>query len=190
MKEALSVLSGVLVVIAFIPYMRAIVKGSACPSRVTWLIWATLDTITLVGMLTKHVVNGQIVTSVTGAWIVVILSFKFGKSGWTGLDKFCLGGAVVGIGLYFYDPIFNIAASLSTIFLGSFPTFVNVWKDPASEDRLSWGIWWVSCLVALAAIPRWNIESSLQPLTFAVIESTMVFLLFIKPVLCRSDRLS
>lgn len=181
MKGFLSVLSGVLFVAAFIPYIRAIVRKESKPSKASWIIWAALDTITLVGMFFKDTVNGQIFGAVLGAWAVVALALKHGTPGWAKLDRFCLGGAIFGIVLWkvFNDPIFGIVTSLSVVFLGSIPTFVSAWKDKSHENKLAWIIFWISCVCAVIAIPRWTLADASQPITFFVIESIMMYILFI-----------
>ncbi|MDD5290247.1 MAG: hypothetical protein PHT40_03570 [Patescibacteria group bacterium] len=179
-KPVLSIVAGVLYVIAFVPYIRAILRG-AKPAKASWIIWATLDSITIVGMFLKHSINGQIVGAMLGAWAVVVLAIKYGTPGWTKLDKFCFGGAIVGITLMFINPVFSIVASLSVVFLGSFPTFVSAWHDPSRENKTAWTLYWVSCVIALIAIPSWTIANAAQPITFTAIETIMMFILFIKP---------
>lgn len=180
LKNILSLIAGILFVIGFVPYIRAILRGETRPAKVSWIIWATLDTITFVGMFAKHTVNGQIVGAIIGAWIVVVLALKYGTSGWTLLDKLCLGGAVIGIGLWKLDPIFAIAASNATAFLGSFPTFASAWNNPSGEDRTAWTIFWISCICAVIAIPALTIADAVQPITFFLIESTMMCILCLK----------
>ena len=96
-KYVLTVIAGVLFIIGFVPYIRAIVRKETKPTTASWLIWATLDTITLAGMFFKNAVNGQIIGAVLGAWVVVVLALIYGTRGWTKLDKYCLGGAVLGV---------------------------------------------------------------------------------------------
>jgi len=55
-KETLSVLAGLLFVVGFVPYIRAILQKETKPAKATWLIWASLDTITFVGMFFKDTV--------------------------------------------------------------------------------------------------------------------------------------
>ncbi|MDP3793561.1 MAG: hypothetical protein Q8R07_02295, partial [Candidatus Uhrbacteria bacterium] len=71
--------------------------------------------------------------------------------------------------------------SLSVVCLGSMPTFVSAWRDPSKEDRTAWAIFWLSCVVAIIAIPRWTLMDAAQPIIFTVIESIMMYLLWIKP---------
>jgi hypothetical protein len=133
-------------------------------------------------MIAKKTVNGQIVGAVIGAWVVGILAMKFGTPGWKKLDKFCLVGAVLGIVLWviFKNPVFGIITSLGVVFIGAIPTFVAAWKRPQDENRTAWTIFWLSCVFAVIAIPRWTLEDAAQPLTFFLIESVMMYLLFLR----------
>jgi hypothetical protein len=187
MQPTFNVLAGLLFVAAFIPYIRAILRKETSPMKSTWLIWATLDTITFAGMWSEGTVNGQITGAVLGAWTVTILAFKYGESGWSRLDKLCLAGAVLGIALWqiFDSPLLGIAISLSVVFLGSIPTFVSAWKDPSKEDRTAWTIYWVSCVCALIGVPTWTLQDAMQPMTFFAIESIMMFILIYRPFKAR-----
>jgi hypothetical protein len=129
-------------------------------------------------MLAKHAVNGQIVGAIIGAWVIVFLALKYGTPGWTRLDKFCLAGAIIGIALWKLDPAFAIMASNITAFLGSIPTFVSAWNDPGKENRTAWTIFWISCACAIVAIPALTLADTVQPITFFLIESTMMFILY------------
>lgn len=178
--KTLSVIAGVLFFVAFIPYIRAILRKETKPAKASWLIWATLDTITLLGMHNKDTLNGQIIGAVLGAWVVALLALKYGTPGWTKLDKFCLAGAILGIVLWqvFDDALFGIMISSIVVFLASFPTFISAWKDPSREDKLAWTIFWISCVCATIAIPQWTLADATQPITFLAIESIMMYILY------------
>ncbi|MFA6050511.1 MAG: hypothetical protein WC761_04930 [Candidatus Paceibacterota bacterium] len=189
MKDFLSLVAGVLFVIAFFPYGKAILSTKKLPSghpdkvepaKVSWIIWAVLDTLTLIGMWIKHAVNGQIIAAAFGAWVIVILAVKYGASKWTKLDKVCLCGAFTSIALMYVNPVFALVASLSATFVGAIPTFQSAWNNPAKEDKLAWTIFWVSCLIALCAVPQWTMADAGQPITFTLIETIIVLLLYIK----------
>lgn len=182
--ETISTISGIVFIIGFFPYIRAILRGEAKPAKASWLIWASLDTITLAGMVAKGTLNGQIVGAVLGAWIVVVLALMKGTPGWTKLDKMCLSGAILGIALWmiFSDPVLGIMTSLSVVLIGSFPTFASASRDPSQENRSAWTLFWISCVLAVIAIPSWTLADAAQPIVFTIIESVMMYLLYIKPL--------
>jgi len=182
-QKIFSVIAGVLFVLGFVPYVLSILAGKTKPAKASWIIWATLDTITLAGMLAESSLNGQIVGAVAGAWIIAALAMKYGVPGWTRLDKFCLVGAVLGITLWaiFNSPVIGLVTSVSVVFLGSFPTFASAWREPNRESKVAWTIFWISCVVVVMAIPKITFQDAMQPVTFFLIESIMMYLLYINP---------
>jgi hypothetical protein len=182
-KEILSILAGLLFIVGFVPYIRAILRKETKPAKASWIIWASLDYLVFAGMIAEHTVNGQILGAVIGATIIIGLALKYGTPGWTNLDKFCLGGAVLGITLWqvLGNPTFGIVTACTVALLGSVPTFLSAWKDPSRENKLAWTIFWISCVCAVIAIPHWTLADAAQPITFFIIESTMMCILFIRP---------
>lgn len=182
MKDALSIISGVLFMIAFIPYIRAIRRGETKPAKAN--TWPVLT----MRMASKHTLNGQIIGAVAGAWTVALLALKYGTPGWTRLDKFCLSGAVLGIVLWqtFSDPVLAIVTCAATLVLAAIPTFISAWRDPGKENRTAWMIYFLSCVAAIPAIPKWTLADAAQPVAFTFIETTMVVLLFVVPPVKRS----
>lgn len=179
-KEAFSVLAGLLCIIGYIPYVSSILRKETMPARATWLIWAFLDIITLAGMYAAGAINGQIIASFVGASTVGLLSLKYGKPGWSNIDKISIGGSVVGIILWvvFKNPTFGIVISLVVILWGSIPTFASALEDPNRENKTAWIIFFISCLFAIIAIPKWTLEDAAQPVTFLIIEMIMLYIIF------------
>jgi hypothetical protein len=192
MKTILGVLAGLLVIIGYVPYILAILRdrhlpagtvGKTEPSRASWIIWISLDWITLLGMYAKGAVNGQILGVITGGTMVLVLALRYGIPGWSRLDKFCLYGAILGVAVWqaLGDPIFGIMISLALVFLGSVPTFVSAWKDPGKENRLAWTIFSASCVCATVAIPKWTLEDAAQPILFLTVQMIMMGILYVRP---------
>lgn len=180
--KILSVLAGLLMVIAYVPYVSAIIRKESTPTKATWLIWASLDTIVFIGMLFKGTASGQILGAVLGSWVVAILALKYGASGWTKLDKFCIGSTVLGIVLWFVfsNPILGIITSLVVMLIGSIPTYISAWKDPHHENMLAWIIFLTSSVFAVIAIPHWTISDAAQPIVFLIIQAIMMYILIVR----------
>jgi hypothetical protein len=198
----LGIIAGVLFPIGFFRYGQTIwkyrhasfgTKGKPEPQKVTWLIWVSLDTITFLGMFVKGTLNGQIIATML-AWPLVVLGVIYGKKGWAPLDVFCLAGAVLGILLWqlFGDATFGIITTCFIVFFGSFPVFVSAWDKPEGEDKWAWLIFWVSCVFQMIAVwlnGVWTLDVAAQPISFAVIETILMYELFVRPNL-RSTKLA
>jgi len=182
LKNTLSVLAGIIWVVAFIPYIISILSHKTKPMKVSWIIWLTIDYITFFGMMAKHSLNGQMIGVVSGGTIVLVLALIYGDRGWTKLDKWCLGGAVSGVILWqvFKDPNVGIAAALTVGLIGSFPTVVSAWRDPSRENRLAWTLFVVSCVFAILAIPQWTFQDAAQPIAFLIIDAMVAFVLYFR----------
>lgn len=183
MKDIISALAGLLFVAGFVPYVRAILRGEAKPSKASWIIWAALDIMALVGMMSEGTVNGHIVGAVCGASTVALLALRYGKPGWETVDIVCLIGGIVGIALWvaFDNPTIGLVASMSGMLIGSIPSYTGAWNDPGRENKIAWTLFWVSCVLAIIAIPRWTFADAAQPLTFFAIESVMIYIIYFRP---------
>ena len=176
--------SGVLAIVGFFPYIWAILHHQTVPSPVTWAIWAGIDMLTLLAMKKEKALNGQIIGSVIGALIVLIFAFIFGKPTMGSIEWVSIIGATAGIVLWQKtgNAVLAIICCQVALLAGAIPTFIGGYQYPAQEDPIAWSIWWVSCVCALLAIRKWDLANALQPLTFTVIETTMVLLVVIRPL--------
>lgn len=190
MQKWLNLIAGILFLVAFVPYIRAIIKKQTKPAKASWLIWASMDTVLFLGMLSQHAINGQIIGAICGAWTVFILAMKYGVPGWSKIDKICLGGTILALLLWKIsgNATVGIATSLVSGILGSVPTFINAWQDASRENKTAWTIYWLSCLCAIGAVPKWTLADAGQPITFLLIESAVMFALFVRPCLARLSK--
>ena len=133
------------------------------------------------GMYLKHALNGQILGATFGSLIVMVLACKHGKLGMTRLDKACLAVALASLPLGLLDPTYIIVVNSIVVFIGAVPTFISTWEDFRRENRLAWAIYAFSCIPAVLAIPRWTWADAVQPVSYAVGEVIMMYLLFVRP---------
>lgn len=182
-QQFFNLAAGIIFPIGFLPYIYSMLRGETKPSKVSWIIWISLDYIVLAGMFAENTVNGQIVGTVFGGTMVFLLALKLGNTSWTNLDKFSLAGGVVGIMLWLItsNPIAAIITSSCTALIGSFPTFASAWKNPRNENRLAWTLFTISCVCALIGVPHWTIADAAQPVAFSIVEGVMMYILWVKP---------
>ncbi len=192
-KELFSLFGGILFVAGFIPYISYIWKtrhlkpgtpGKAEPQKSSWILWWSLDTILFVGMAIKHQFNGQLTVAVVGALAVLVLALKYGKSGFSRLEKICMVIAVLAVvmGYVLNDARISIVLGIVALFMASIPTFVSVWEDPRRESKSGWLFIWGSCLFTVASVSNWSIEEAAQPLAFLLIDSIAVAIIVFRKV--------
>src|SRR5665213_2181309 len=99
MHETLGYVAGILAIGGYIPYIIATLKGTTKPNKATWIIWMVVG-----GLLaSSYVASGDHASMwlpigyFIGPLLVAILSFKFGYSEWTRLDKVCLVAALLSL---------------------------------------------------------------------------------------------
>lgn len=181
----MNILSGVLFFLAFIPYIWAILHGQTVPSPVSWAIWASVDTLALVAMIKEKATCGQLIGACIGAWVITLLGVIYGNPTMGTIEWVSIAGAVSGVILWQTtgNAVLAIICSQTAVLIGAIPTVVGAYANPAQEDPIAWTIWFVSCVCALLAIKKWDVANALQPVTFTIIETTMVLLVVIRPLL-------
>jgi hypothetical protein len=186
MSNVLSLLAGLLNIGGIVPYIAAILSRhkKSEPSIASWLVWAILDCIVLLGMLNKHTANGLIIVSALGSCSIFLLSLKFGFIHWTKIEIASLIGAGIGIILWIIsgDSNFGIAACLGANLIAAFPTFKSAWYNPEKENRPAWTIFWIASLVCIAAIRHLTFADAAQPICFALDRTVMMFILYLRPL--------
>lgn len=182
MRSILSIVAGLVFIAGFFPYGYDVVKRNTVPIRTSWFIWAVTETVAAYGMYTKGTLTGQIAGSAAGSWVIALLSLHYGKREWDFWNKVCAGGAVIGVILCLVgEPVLAIVASITCVCLASGLTIRSMLKDPSKESRVGWTFYWVSCLIAVPAIPRLTWEDALQPISFFVIDTYVMHILYIRP---------
>lgn len=168
--------------IGYIFYWRSFIWGTGEPSRVTWFVWAILDTIALIGMVQRNADYGLIAGATVGSWATFLLTLRYGKSTWDRYDVFCLMGSGVSILLMAYtDVTWGILMSQVAMVIGSFPTFRIAWNEPEKEDRIAWLCYFIACIIGLFAVKQWTIDDAAQPIAFTLTETIMMYLVWVRP---------
>jgi hypothetical protein len=177
-------ISGILFFVAFLPYIWAILNHQTVPSPISWAIWMSVDALALIAMKKKRAEVGQLTGAVAGASVITLLALIFGKPTMGPIEWISVAGALLGIVLWQKtgNALTAIVCAQIATFAGAIPTVVHGYTHPSEENPIAWSIWLASCVFAFIAIrKKWNLENALQPLTFTVIETTMVILVVIRP---------
>ncbi len=162
-------LAGILSIIAYFPYIWAIIKHKATPNRASWIIWTIVSGIIFFSYHSAGATDTIWVPAgyTLGSFIVSLLSIKYGEGGWTKLDRNCFFAA--GIGLIFWwifnSPLFALYISLAIDTTASLPTIKKAYLNPLSENKLAWFLFWLGSVANVLAINSWIFVIYLYPVT-------------------------
>ncbi len=180
------IIGGVFSILAFVPYIAAIIKKGAKPNRASWIIWNITDTILLasyfsVGARTTIFVP---IVYVVNAFIVLLFSFRYGVSSWSRLDIASL--AVSGLSLIIWsltqNPLIALLMNLLMDSVAYLPTIKKSYIDPSSESGLGWLFFFIGACFNLLAVDSLAFGTIIYPIVMFVMEGILVAILYRKKI--------
>ncbi len=155
-SEFAGYISGILILIAFIPYIKDIFLNKTKPERGSWLIWSILGGIAFFSQLAKGASYSLILTGIQalGDTSVSLLSIKYGFGGLLKRDKIALLGAIISLIIWYFTKEAATALFLIIIIdgIGGILTIIKSYENPASETLSTWILTGLSGLFAAIAV--------------------------------------
>ncbi|MCX6781284.1 MAG: hypothetical protein NT003_04210 [Candidatus Magasanikbacteria bacterium] len=171
--ESLGLLSGIIFGAAFVPYITSILRKErpAIPVRASWLIWSINGTIAFFA--------GTRDPSTACFWILLagaagpIITFLCSLKHTGPVSKVQITSLVIAafsFGLYKMTQNATVMMLLVIVAdgCGTWPTFLEVRKNPENEDKLAWASWSLGVTLNLAATILKPGETSWTDWIFAV----------------------
>lgn len=150
-----------------IPYVYAVVKGSARPSRVTWLIWSTLSWVILIASYQSGAKSTLfwLISAVFNSTLVLILSLWKGTWERSSLEFLCLGFGATGVLLWYVTrrAEYSVYVSMLVDVVAVLPTVKKVWRKAHSEPKIAWSFGFVAALLNVGAIDSLRMVILLPP---------------------------
>jgi len=185
MKTALIALSGILTITSVLPYIIEVIKGKTKPRVVSWLTWSVLTGIACVASFTDGQVPSVVLmlaaTIETAA--VAALGFKHGDRKFEKLDKYCLGGALVGLLLWFVfnSPAIAVLASVTVDLIGAIPTLKHSWQKPHEETWSAFALAAAGGGITVLIAGSWTPTAVAYPLYILVVNIVMTYCILTSP---------
>ncbi|HSB46882.1 MAG TPA: hypothetical protein VLD37_02625 [Candidatus Bilamarchaeum sp.] len=176
----IGILAGIVTLSAFAFYIKDAVGGKSRPNRATWAIWTVLA---LVITASYYAAGARDTIFAAAAFTlgqasVALVSIRYGTGGWSIFDRLCLGGAFLGIILWFASgsALLALVFAICVDFLGAMPTIKKLLEEPGSESRAAWTVFSLGNLLNVLAIESWTMEIALFPLYFLVVNGIVLAL--------------
>lgn len=192
-KLILGVITAVLAIPTFLPYLRDIIQRKTEPHTYTWLIWTILQSI---GVYAGFQDGGGF-----GMWglalgavfcaIIFLLSLKYGTRNITRFDLYCLIGAFVTLAIYLFTNNALLAVSLVAIidFVGFLPTFRKGWEEPETETVSTFALSAFGNLLSIFALENYSLITTLYVGSLLFTNTTFSILIWLRRTVYKKNNL-
>ena len=138
MISALVTMGALISAAGSVPYILAVIKGTARPRLVSWGVWAVLAGVMTVSAFIEGAMASAVMTAITfiACATVTILGWQRRTGGINRVDMVCLVGAVLGITslAIFKSPLIALTVSVAVDIIAFIPTLVHAWTSPYEES--------------------------------------------------------
>jgi hypothetical protein len=178
MLQLFGYVSGVLILIEFIPYIRDIFRHKTKPQRTTWLIFSVLGSIAFFSQLAEGATKslwlpGAITFTVT---CIFLLSLKYGVGGFARKDYIVLTFAALGLlGWYLTDKaVIALYIVIAIDIAATMLTIEKAYRQPESETLISWALSSTAGVFAMLAVGKLDVVLLSYPLMIAMVDGAVV----------------
>ncbi len=151
-------LSGIAILLSFVPYIRDIFLNKTKPERASWLIWTVLGLISFASQFAKGASWSLIMTGAqaVGDGLVFFLALKYGFGGLQKRDVAGLTAAALGLVLWGLTGEAAIALFIAIFIdaIGAALTVIKTYEHPSTETVSSWVLTLLAGLLSCIAVGR------------------------------------
>lgn len=172
-KEGLSAIAIVLTFVAFVPYIRAILRNQIKPHVFSWAIWSITTLVVFFAQVEDGAGVGAWSTGVSGCVTVFIACLAYWKRAdisITKLDWLFLTAALVSLPVWYFtsDPLWAVVILTTVDVLGFGPTIRKAYAFPYSESLLFFAIFALRDSLVIAALENYSITTVLFPASIVI----------------------
>ncbi|MDD5032257.1 MAG: hypothetical protein PHR36_04435 [Patescibacteria group bacterium] len=159
--EIFGYLSGLAILLSFLPYIRDIFSGTTKPERISWLIWAGLGLISFFSQMAKGASYSLIMTGAqaVGDLFIFLLAIRYGLGGFLKRDIMALIGA--GLGLFLWYLTKEAAVALFIVIfvdaIGVVLTVIKSYEKPKTETISAWVLTFIGGFLGCLAVGSFNL---------------------------------
>jgi hypothetical protein len=194
LKDAFGLLSLLLSIVSYVPYVRSIFVANTKPHAFTWLVWGAVMAIAFVAQLTGRAGAGSWSTGLSAAFCLAIgiIALFRGEKHITRGDWIALLTTLAAIPLWIAtsDPLWSVLLVTGIDAVAYYPTFRKSWAKPDEELTSKYVLTVVRYLFSLLALERYTVVTTVYQLVSILMEAGIVVMLLSRRAALRKVRLS
>jgi hypothetical protein len=176
---ALGVLSGVLTIVGYLPYVRDTLRRETQPDRASWLIWSVLGTLSFGSQIYEGATSSLwfAFIQVAGTILVFTLSISLGAGQYLSRkNRMIFLAACVGLVAWYLteSAVYTLAINISISLLGGSVTVLKAYEDPNSETLSTWLFMLTASVLAVLSVGEMDWVILAYPLYLMTLYSSIV----------------
>jgi hypothetical protein len=181
LKLFFGILSTILALACFFPYIRDILRKKTFPHIYSWLVWSILQSVGAAAMIRGGASFGALSLAAGSLFCISIFlfSFKYGTKNITKFDTLCLIGAIITMFVWLWqrNPLLSVILVTIIDITAFLPTYRKGYADPRSETVSTYFLSAISNIFALLAVAHYSISTTLYLSGLLVTNSLLVLVL-------------
>lgn len=171
-KELLSAVAIALTLVAFIPYISTIIKGTVKPHVFSWVIWGSTTFVVFLAQLADKGGVGAWPIGISGVitiFIALLAYLKRADVSITRTDWLFFASAMSSLPFWYLtsDPLWAVAVLTTVDVLGFGPTVRKAYALPHSESLLFFALFTARNLIVIMALENYTVTTVLFPAVIA-----------------------
>ena len=171
-KEFLSAIAILITLIAFAPYIYAILKNTTKPHVFSWFIWGATTFVVFLAQLQGNAGVGAWAIGVSGIitiFIALLAYWKRADVAITRTDWWFLFAAMFSLPLWYAtsDPLAAVVVLTVVDALGFGPTLRKVYAAPRSESLMFFALFALRNTIVVLALEHYSVTTVLFPAVMA-----------------------
>lgn len=173
----LGLLSGLLIFLAIVPYIRDVLRHRTRPNAVSWFGWTLLLSIGAAAQINEGASFSVflLVGDLIGTGITFLLSLQYGVTRYTLFDRLSLIFGLLAIGMWVatQNPLTALMFSVVADLIVSLPTVKKAITDPLSETPSSFVMFALAAALGVVSTTKVDVANLLFPIYLFVINGVI-----------------
>ena len=184
MQIFFGILTIILGTVGSLLYIRDIIAGTTKPHLYTWLIWAIVSAVVIVGQVTKGAGAGAWSTEAAEFFTVIILFFAYthGTKDIRKIDTVFLILSLGAIIPWFLtnDPTLSVILATAINVVAYFPTIRKLYRKPKSETLSMYALNLLRHSLSLLALSSLSVATYLFPAACLIMNAVVVTIICVR----------
>ena len=184
-NELLTLLALALTLVAFVPYLRDILRNRIRPHVFSWVIWGLTTFVAFLAQISAGAGIGALPIGLSGLLTIAVAVLAFLKRAdlhITRLDWVFFLAALSALPLWFFtaDPTAAIVVLTTVDMLGFGPTFRKVWQQPHTESIPFYSLFLFRSVLVVMAVSELSVATVLFPAAVAVACTLVIMIIIVR----------